>query len=129
MKLFQAASSQNVVDMFTTIMQWILSAIGGALVVLVAFRTRMVRMNDRIDTRGREIADLEKRILARIGLMEKRQMLTLEIMADVARKVGVDSRFSDRIVRFLMADEAEQPQGRFDETRENDERAVDVRRE
>ncbi len=70
--------------------EWTMSAVGGALVALVAFRTRLALMDKRHDTQT-----------ARLERIERRQMVTLEILADVAKKLGLDSRFSDGVVKFL----------------------------
>jgi hypothetical protein len=81
--------------------QWFLSAIGGALVVLVAFRTKIALMDKRIQERKDEIMRLERDLTQRLDAIDRRQGLILEIVADVARKVGADARFSDAVVRFL----------------------------
>ena len=82
------------VDMLTSFGQWALSAIGGALVVLVAFRTRLALMD-------RKHIELEQKVMDRLEQIDRRQSMLLEIVADVARKVGADARFSDAVVRFL----------------------------
>lgn len=72
----------------------LISAGAGAVVTLVAFRTRLALADQRV-------ASLETHIDERLDLISRRQMLTLEILADLARKEGIDNRFSDAIVRFL----------------------------
>lgn len=86
---------------FMQLAQWALSAIGGALVVLVAFRTKLALMDRRIESRRKEIIELEQSLTQRLDAFDRRQTLILQIVADIARKVGVDSRFSDAVVQFL----------------------------
>lgn len=81
----------------------VVSAGAGAAVTLVAFRTRLAIADQKV-------AAIEEDFGARLDLISRRQMLTLQIVADIARKEGVDGRFSDAIVRFL-ADEANVPRG------------------
>lgn len=95
--------------------QWAGAAMGGALVTLVAFRTRLALMDRRIDDRkaeiDREIADrkaeieaLERRNSEHLERMDRRSIEQLRMTADIARKVGVDNRFTDAVLRML-ADE------------------------
>lgn len=72
----------------------IVSAAAGAAVTLVAFRTRLALGDQRV-------AAMEEEFRTRLDQISRRQMLTLQIVADIARKEGVDGRFSDAIVRFL----------------------------
>lgn len=72
----------------------LVSAAAGAAVTLVAFRTRLA-LGDQ------KVAAMESHFDERLDLISRRQMLTLQIVADIARKEGVDGRFSDAIVRFL----------------------------
>lgn len=112
--------------LFAQIAQWGMSAIAGALVVLVAFRTRIALMGRENTDRKREIIDLDQRIATRLDAIDRRQMLVLELVADIARKVGVDARFSDAVVRFL----AEEARGGADRSRASDddsERRPDLR--
>lgn len=76
----------------------IVSAGAGSAVTLVAFRTRLA-LGDQ------KVAAMEEDFRNRLDQISRRQMLTLQIVADIARKEGVDGRFSDAIVRFL-AEEA-----------------------
>lgn len=102
--------------------QWLVSAAGGALVTLVAFRTNIALMNRRIDDRKKEIADMEAKfsrrmeeveeaINIRLGAIERKQSLQLQIIADIARKVGADSRFSDVIVQYLSEEARDRHEG------------------
>lgn len=102
-------------SIFTQAAEWALSAVGGAFLVFVAFRTRLALMDRRIQSRKTEIEELEKSVMQRLDTIDRRQALVLEIVADIARKVGVDSRFSDAVVRFL----SEEARGRTRE-RERD---------
>ncbi len=103
-------------------LQWIASAVGGAFVALVAFRTRIYSVErtarenrERIESGKQALVDAEKRLEERFdeaerrleeGLKEigRRQAMTLQIVADIANKVGVEKRFSDVLVRFLADD-------------------------
>lgn len=81
----------------------IVSAGAGSAVTLVAFRTRLA-LGDQ------KVAAMEEDFRNRLDQISRRQMLTLQIVADIARKEGVDGRFSDAIVRFL-SEEANVKQG------------------
>lgn len=99
-----------------------LSAGAGAVVTLVAFRTRFAvletsisardkALREDMDRRAAELEAIEKRIDARLDALDRRTIMSLQILADIAKKVGVDQRFSDTLVRFL-ADEAPSPSDR-----------------
>lgn len=98
------------------ILEIALSAGAGAVVTLVAFRTRFAlletamatrdkAMKEEFDRRAAELEAIERRIDARLDTLDRRTIMSLQILANVAKKVGVDNRFSDTLVRFL-ADEA-----------------------
>jgi hypothetical protein len=107
---------------FLGLAQVIFGAIGGALVTLVAFRTKIAIMDRRINDRRTEIEKLEEKITDRLDTIDRRQALVLEIVADVARKVGADARFSDAVVRFV-AEEAGRSAGVVREREDRDERS------
>lgn len=88
------------------LLKYFTSAVGGALVTFVAFRTKLALMDRRIESRKTEIANLDATLTRKLSSIERKQTLLLEIMANVANKVGVDKRFSDIIIQFL-ADDAE----------------------
>lgn len=92
------ADSTSIVNQ---ILGLIVSAGAGSAVTLVAFRTRLAIADQKVAT-------METHFDERLDLISRRQMLTLQIVADIARKEGVDGRFSDAIVRFL-AEEANTP--------------------
>ena len=116
----------DVWQFFQSIAQWMLSAVGGALVVLVTFRTRLALIDKEIELRkaenekheretNRRLIDLrnettqilveaENRLATRLGSIDRRQTFMLEIMADFARQSGTDKRLGDRVLTFL-ADE------------------------
>ncbi len=88
------------------------AAIFGALVSLVAFRTRLALMDREIADLKLEIAeqraDTERRHNANLEAwrthvenINRRQAMLLEIVAGIARKIGVDHRFNDVLVRFM----------------------------
>ena len=77
------------------------SGVIGALSALVAFRTRlallerdMTEIGKNLTKATRAIENLEKRI-------DKRQILQLQMLANIAAKVGVEHRFDDILTRFL----------------------------
>ena len=92
------------------------SAVGGALVVLVAFRTRLALIDRDIATNKhtaevqvravredsqRTMTNLENRLIDRLDAIDRRQSFLLQMVADIAHKSGADQRFSDAVVRFL----------------------------
>ena len=92
------------------------SAVGGALVCLVAFRTRLALLDRDIasnkragelqisalrDDAQRLHSGLENRIMTRLDALDRRQSFLLQMVADIAQKSGADQRFSDAVVRFL----------------------------
>ncbi len=88
------------------------AAIFGGLVSLVAFRTKLALMDKEIADLKTEIkeqrADTERRHTENLDVwrrymvdINRRQAMLLEIVAGIARKVGVDHRFSDVLVKFL----------------------------
>lgn len=104
------------------IAEWALSALGGALVMLVGLRTKLAMMGR--DTKeakaaaqaARETAEqlakaLEQRIdervavfEGRLGLIDRRTLEMMRLLADIARAVNVDQRYTDTVLRML-ADE------------------------
>lgn len=133
-------------------LEWLMSAAGGALVALVAFRTKIHLMDREIRsnkaTADKEIQDLQKDILEAIALfretvrehrndvtvetaraeratrdelsglrtevakrheenrrdlsvLRRQQLMTLQIVADLARASGTDKRLSDTVIRML----------------------------
>lgn len=106
--------------------QTIVSAIGGALVTVVAFRTKIALMDRRIESRKSEIFALEEKLTTRLEAINRRQALMLDIVADIARKVGADARFSDAVVRFLAEEASQRPfRDRDDDLGSTGERRVD----
>ncbi len=85
------ADSTSIVNQLLGI---VVSGGAGAAVTLVAFRTRLALADKRV-------GDMETHFDERLDMISRRQMLTLQILADLARKEGIDGRFSDAIVRFL----------------------------
>lgn len=97
------------------VLEWIASAIGGALIVLVTFRTKLALMDREIDDLKRELKAHRVETAKRheenqtlwadhVEQMNRRQSMVLEVVAGIARKVGTDSRFSDALLRFLNED-------------------------
>lgn len=104
-------------------LQWILSAAAGALIAVVTFRTRIVviereiiaakeaearRERDEVERRKKHdeaMEALEERIRDRLEQFDRRQLFMLQLLSDIAKKVGVDQRLGDTIVQF-MTDEA-----------------------
>lgn len=94
-------------DTLANAMAMAYGAIGGALTAIVALRTRLAMMQRDIDDNRKSLRMLTGRIDDRLGKMDRRQIISLQIMADVARKVGADGRFSDQLVKFLASDAEE----------------------
>lgn len=116
--------------------EWGATAIGTAVVMVVGFRIWMVKMSNRIDKLDKRVEDHENDMVVRLvraeqgfrnelaalrkdieerhgenksrqRLMDRRQMFTLKLVADVARKIGVDNRVDDVVIGFLTNDEDE----------------------
>ncbi len=94
----------------------------GAVTAFVGFRTRFSQVEGRLASHDQQFvdmandhtveltrfrADIERRHqenVEREARMERRQMFTLKLIADVARKLGVDNRVDDVVIEFLTAD-------------------------
>ncbi len=98
-----------------SILQWVISAAAGSMLTLVAFRTRFVVIEMKLAERKTAIDNeavarqqaferVEAEVMDRLEAIDRRSMMTLQIVADVAKKVGVDQRLSDALVRFLVED-------------------------
>lgn len=105
--------------------QWLVSAAGGALITLVAFRTNIALMNKRIDDRKKEIEEAERRAIQRIEHLEehldlrlknidRKQTVMLQMLVDIARKSGVDNRITDALVTLLSEDPTQSRPSRGD---------------
>jgi hypothetical protein len=95
-------------DLLQSLIAMAYGAVGGALTTLVALRTRLAMMQRDIDDNRKATEGLAERIDARLSKMDRRQIVSLQVIADVARKVGADGRFSDQLVRFLASDADEE---------------------
>ncbi len=97
-------------DVITTnnLLSTLYGAFGGAVITLVALRTRLAMMQRDIDDTKAEAKKFREGLDTRLSLMSRQQVLCLQIMSDVAHKVGADNRFSDQIVKFLAATGAEE---------------------
>lgn len=82
----------------------VVGAVGGALTTVVAFRVRLRDMDTRMDSHDRDIKDLNAKVDGKLSTIERRQIATLQIISHVARKVGVDERYDDAVVRYLASD-------------------------
>lgn len=85
-------------------------ALGGALVTIVALRTRLAMMNRDISDNKRATEKLERDIDRRLETMDRRSIFLVQLMADIARKVGADGRFSDQMIRMLSEESARETQ-------------------
>lgn len=103
---------ENETRAMLSILQWVVSAAAGAMLTLVAFRTRFVVIEMRLDERKKAIDSeaedrrvaferLELEVMAKLDRIDRRSMMTLQIAADLAKKIGVDKRLTDTLVRFL----------------------------
>lgn len=100
---------------FARLSESVVSAVFGALVVLVTFRTRLALMDREIAGLKKDLSDHRTETERRhsesqelwtnyMEQMNRRQNMVLEIVAGIARKVGTDARFSDALLRFLNED-------------------------
>lgn len=105
-------AAENAPGQMLSILQWIVSAAAGAMLTLVAFRTRFVVIEMKLDQRKQSIDDeakarqeafarVEADVMDKLAAIDRRSMMTLRITADIAKKVGIDQRISDTLVRFL----------------------------
>lgn len=119
-------SGDNVWSFMQSGAEWLLSAAGGALIVLVGVRTRLAlidrelklrreeneriereyhrNMNDLRNETTRLMVDVENRIANRLNSIDRRQTFMLEIMADFAQQSGTDKRLGDRVLKFLAGE-------------------------
>lgn len=84
-------------------LEWIVSACGGVLVSLVAFRTRLALM----DRNRREDLRRISRLARRVDMIDKRTYTLLSLTGAIARRVGVTERFDDALARFLTESHSE----------------------
>jgi hypothetical protein len=85
-----------------------LGGLGGALVTLVAWRTRITVMEITIRQQAKELADLKLDMIEsdakaeqRHNQVQRRLLVNLQILAAIAGKVGVDKRYDDLLIRAL----------------------------
>lgn len=108
------------VDAVWRLLQWVITAAAGALLTLVAFRTRFVVIENQLIQRkadlDREAADrkqqyerMEAELLARVAAVDRRSMVILQVVADIAKKVGVDQRMSDTLLKFMSEELGNRP--------------------
>lgn len=90
------------------IIELCVSATAGALVTLVAFRTRLALMDKRMDGSETKADERHEAITRRLDTIDRRQIVTLQIMADVASKLQIDGRFTDMLVKFLAEERESQ---------------------
>lgn len=82
--------------------QLALGIVGGSVGTLVAMRTRLAMMTRDISDSNAKREALGVVLDEHIQKSDRRQMVILRLLADVARKVGVDQRtFDDALVRML----------------------------
>jgi hypothetical protein len=85
-------------------------ALGGVTTAVLTFKTRLALIeqkaeNERADAvrvRAEQTLRID-RILSRFASLDRRQLVMLQILSDVAQKVGADGRLSDLMVKFLSA--------------------------
>lgn len=94
------------------IISFVVGGLGGALVVVVALRTRLalmdVRMNQqeaRLKEAGARAEEATRRLEQKFKEIENRQMFELRVLSGIARKIGVDARFDDLLVRTIAGEE------------------------
>lgn len=110
--LIMAAEPIPSSDAIWRILQWVVTAAAGALLTLVAFRTRFVVIEGQLsqrkadldreaEERKKEFERMEAELLARVAAVDRRSLVILQIVADIAKKVGVDQRMSDTLLKFM----------------------------
>jgi hypothetical protein len=95
---------------FQNIVAIIAGAIGGVVTSMFAFKTKLALMEQRQGLKEAEATRLQaettRRVdafLNRFASLDRRQLVMLQILADVAQKVGADGRLTDLMVKFLSA--------------------------
>jgi hypothetical protein len=88
----------------------IAGALGGVTTVVFTFKTRLALIEQKADNERGEAVRVRAeqtlridRILSRFASLDRRQLVMLQILSDVAQKVGADGRLSDLMVKFLSA--------------------------
>jgi hypothetical protein len=97
----------------------------GAMTAFVGFRLRFNKIESRLDGHDGRFTDMANDHTAELlrlrndintrheenrkrqDLMDRRQMFTLRLVADVARKLEVDKRVDDVVIEFLTSDKDE----------------------
>lgn len=76
-------------------------AIFGAVITIVTFRTRLSKMDGRMTSIEAAIATDKAEEAAYRRMSERRQLYMLEVLSDIANKVGANERLSDLTIRLL----------------------------
>ncbi len=79
-------------------------AIFGAVVTIVTFRTRLSKMDGRMTLMEQTIADNAREEAAHRKQSERRQLFMLEVLSDIANKVGANERMGDLTIRLLHSE-------------------------
>lgn len=96
-------------ELLLSIAQLVIGGIGGAVVAVVALRTRLALMRRDIRDAATKQIELEARLDAHVILVERRQLIQLEMTADICRKLGIDARWGDVITRFIAEEPRSKP--------------------
>lgn len=120
-------------DILIKVAEFLLAAGSGALITFITFRIKLREHELRLTQHDAELLShkenqektathLENRLRSSVEIlrtemeerheenrkslhmMERRSMFTLKLIADVARKLGVDSRIDDVVIGFLTDD-------------------------
>lgn len=87
-------------------------AIFGAVITLVTFRTRLSKMDARMSTLEgtvtTSVRDIRDEMRDERRTSERRQLFILEVLSDIANKVGANERMKDLTIR-LLHDERDDP--------------------
>lgn len=86
----------------------------GWLVALVTFRTRMAALEWRAAALEKQAAGLAKavdRIERAFNAIERRQLVQLQLSADIARKMGISHRLPEDLLVRLLTEEDSQQEG------------------
>lgn len=98
-------------DFWKIILSTFAGGLGGYAAAVLAFKLDLALLKAAVrkmeDDSTRKFGLLDARIdgfFARFNQIDRRQIVQLEILADVARKVGADGRVTDLMVNFMRED-------------------------
>lgn len=92
-------------DKISDIVIWlIVGGLVGALGTIAIFRASISIMRRDIEVHAASILKISDTLVALEKRLERRQLVTLQMLAAMAQKLNVENRFDDVILRFLSED-------------------------